>query len=587
MSAVLEAREPSVKYLSALQPPLVRHFELMATGPGGVARLRELILTLAVQGKLVPQDPTEAPATKLLKDIQAEKNRLIAAKALKREKDEPEVTKDALPFALPASWTWAALGAVIDIVRGITFPATHKTKEAAPGRIACLRTSNVQQTIEWDDLLFVERSFMGREDQLIQHHDIVMSMANSRELVGKVALIDHIPHPEATFGGFLGVLRPRMINPRYAMAVLRTPYAREMLIDSSSQTTNIANVSLAKLRPLPFPLPPAAEQSRIVARVEELMRLCDALEAKGQLEAAQHAQLVQTLLDALTASTSPDELADNWQRVATHFDLLLDRPEAIDALEQTILQLAVRGLLVPQDPKDEPASELLKKIRAEKDRLIAESKIKRDNPLAPVDDEEVPFKLPPGWTWARFPELGEFGRGKSKHRPRNDPALFQPPIYPVVQTGEVARAKGVIREFHSKYSEIGLAQSKLWPAGTLCITIAANIADAAVLGFDACFPDSVVGFVPAQSIGLADYFLAFMETAKAHLTEFAPATAQKNINLEILGALLVPVPPLAEMRRIVARVESLRRLCADLRQRLAARQATQAHLAEALIAEVA
>ncbi|MEZ5645599.1 MAG: restriction endonuclease subunit S [Burkholderiaceae bacterium] len=134
---------------------------------------------------------------------------------------------------------------------------------------------------------------------------------------------------------------------------------------------------------------------------------------------------------------------------------------------------------------------------------------------------------------------------------------------------------------------MGLAQSKLWPAGTLCITIAANIADAAVLGFDACFPDSVVGFVPAPSIGRADYFLAFMETAKTHLNEFAPATAQKNINLEILEALLVPVPPLEEMSRVVSRLESLRRLCAELRQCLAARQTTQAHLAEALVDEVA
>jgi hypothetical protein len=177
--------------------------------------------------------------------------------AIKFEADllatEPALTDDALPFDLPATWSWVALGEVIDIVRGITFPATQKTREAAPGRIACLRTSNVQQTIEWDDLLFVDRSFMGREDQIIQHHDIVMSMANSRELVGKVALIDQIPHAEATFGGFLGVLRPRKIDPRYAMAVLRTPYARALLIDSSSQTTNIANVSLAKLRPLPFP----------------------------------------------------------------------------------------------------------------------------------------------------------------------------------------------------------------------------------------------------------------------------------------------------------------------------------------------
>ena len=157
---------------------LLSNLNLLATAPGGVARLRELILTLAVQGKLVAQDPKDEPASELLKKIRAEKNRLIAAKVLKREKDEPALSGDSLPFDLPESWCWAAMGEVIDIVRGITFPATQKTREAAPGRIACLRTTNVQQSIEWDDLLFVDRSFMGREDQLIQHHDIVMSMAN-------------------------------------------------------------------------------------------------------------------------------------------------------------------------------------------------------------------------------------------------------------------------------------------------------------------------------------------------------------------------------------------------------------------------
>jgi type I restriction enzyme S subunit len=566
---------------------LLSNLNLLATAPGGVARLRELILTLAVQGKLVPQDPKDEPASELLKKIRTEKDRLIAAKTLKREKDEPALSDDAPPFDLPASWSWAALGEVIDIVRGITFPATQKTREAAPGRIACLRTSNVQQTIEWEDLLFVDRSFMGREDQLIQHRDIVMSMANSRELVGKVALIDQIPHAEATFGGFLGVLRPRKIDPRYAMAVLRTPYARALLIDSSSQTTNIANVSLAKLRPLPFSLPPEAEQSRIVTRVEELMRLCDALEAKGQLEAMQHTQLVSTLLATLTESETPAQLTDNWHRIATHFDLLLDRPEAVDALEQTILQLAVRGLLVPQDPQDEPASELLKKIRAEKDKLIAEGKLKRDKPLPPIAEEEQPFGLPAGWSWARFPELGEFGRGKSKHRPRNDPALFNPPKYPLIQTGEVSRAKGIVQEVHSYYSDLGLAQSRMWPKGTLCITIAANIAESAVLGFDSCFPDSVVGFVPADAMGNVEYFLLFVETARADLLAFAPATAQKNINLEILNSVLIPLPPLNELTRIVTRVAQLRRLCADLRQRLTASQSTQAHLAEALLEQAA
>jgi type I restriction enzyme S subunit len=154
-----------------------------------------------------------------------------------------------------------------------------------------------------------------------------------------------------------------------------------------------------------IPLPPLAEQSRIVTRVEALMRLCDALEAKGQLEAAQHAQLVSTLLGTLTASTTPEELADAWQRVAQHFDLLLDRPQAIDALEQALLQLAVRGLLVPQDPTDEPASVLLQKIRTEKDRLIAAGQIKRDKPLPPITDEEKPFELPVGWEWVRLNDL--------------------------------------------------------------------------------------------------------------------------------------------------------------------------------------
>ena len=272
------------------------HFDLLLDRPVAVDALEQTILQLAVRGLLVPQDPKDEPASELLKKIRTEKDRLIAAKELKREKDEPALSGDSLPFDLPESWCWAAMGEVIDIVRGITFPATHKTREAAPGRIACLRTTNVQQSIEWDDLLFVDRSFMGREDQLIQHHDIVMSMANSRELVGKVALIDQIPHVEATFGGFLGVLRPRKIDPRYAMAVLRTPYARALLIDSSSQTTNIANVSLAKMRPLPFPLPPAAEQSRIVTRVEELMRLCADLQQRLTIGHAQQALLAEALV---------------------------------------------------------------------------------------------------------------------------------------------------------------------------------------------------------------------------------------------------------------------------------------------------
>ena len=563
---------------------LLSNLELLAAAPGGVARLRELILTLAVQGKLVPQDPADEPASVLLQKIRAEKDRLIAAKALKREKNEPALTDDELPFELPDSWSWVALGEVIDIVRGITFPADQKTREAAPGRIACLRTSNVQLAIEWDDLLFVDRSFMGREDQLIQHHDIVMSMANSRELVGKVALIEHVPHAEATFGGFLGVLRPRKIEPRYAMAVLRTPYARSLLIDSSSQTTNIANVSLAKLRPLPFPLPPEAEQSRIVTRVEELMRLCDALEAKGQLGAAQHTQLVSTLLGTLTASATPDELADHWQRVAQHFDLLAGRPEAIDALEQTLLQLAVRGLLVPQDPQDEPASALLQKIRTEKDRLIATGQIKQGKPLPPITDEEKPFELPVGWEWGRLEQLSI----AIVDCPHSTPKF--------VESGRLCLdtnsfKQGVLLPHKLRFvdeSTFVERNARLAPQpGDLVFAREGSVGESILIpdGVDACLGQRVMLFrfstqVSKEFVRLAISSTSFLDA----LLAMHKGIGAKHVNVGDMRNAVIPLPPLPEQSRIVTRITALRRLCADLCQRLAERQSVQARLAEALVA---
>ena len=153
----------------------------------------------------------------------------------------------------------------------------------------------------------------------------------------------------------------------------------------------------------------------------------------------------------------------------------------------------------------------------------------------------------------------------------------------MVQTGDVARSSGEILTFTAKYNDIGLSQSRLWPKGTLCITIAANIADTGILGFPACFPDSVVGFVPVQDFENARYFDYFMKTAKADLLEFAPATAQKNINLDILTQVLIPLPPLAEQRRIVAKVDELMALCDQLGSSLTDNEQTRSRLLESVL----
>jgi type I restriction enzyme S subunit len=276
----------------------------------------------------------------------------------------------------------------------------------------------------------------------------------------------------------------------------------------------------------------------------------------------------------------------NAERLLAHYDRIADAPDALPRLRRFVLDLAVRGKLVPQDPTDEPASVLLKRIALEKAQLTKGGKARRREPLEGPDSSQAPFDLPSGWSWARFPDLGTFGRGKSKHRPRNDPSLFDGGMHLMIQTGDVARSKGVIDTHTNKYNDFGLSQSFKWPKGTLCITIAANIADSGILNFDACFPDSVVGFIPASMFDNAKYFEYFVRTAKANLLEFAPATAQKNINLEILTQVLIPLPPLAEQHRIVAKVDELMVLCDGLEAARAEREATRDRFTVATLARL-
>lgn len=157
----------------------------------------------------------------------------------------------------------------------------------------------------------------------------------------------------------------------------------------------------------------------------------------------------------------------------------------------------------------------------------------------------------------------------------------------MVQTGDVARANGVVETYTALYNDKGLSQSRLWPKDTMCITIAANIADSSILGFDACFPDSVVGLIPSAEIGDARYFEYFMRTAKEHLMDFAPSTAQKNINLGILETVLIPLPPAEEIKRIVFKIDELIALCDTLKARLNDAQTTQVQLADVIVEQAA
>lgn len=182
------------------------------------------------------------------------------------------------------------------------------------------------------------------------------------------------------------------------------------------------------------------------------------------------------------------------------------------------------------------------------------------------DENSKLSPLPPEWKYVHLSELGDLSRGKSKHRPRNDEKLFENGKYPFFQTGDVKYANKILIDCKKKYGEFGLAQSKLWPAGTLCITIAANIAETCFLGVDGCFPDSIVGFTPFDNIVDKEYIRYFIESSKKRLWAFAPATAQKNINLTTLENLIIPYCNIDEQKYIVQEIESRLSVCDSIEQ---------------------
>ncbi|EKR5452657.1 restriction endonuclease subunit S, partial [Escherichia coli] len=511
----------------------------------GIKKLRELILELAVRGKLVPQDPNDEPASELLKRIAAEKAELVKQGKIKKQKPLPEISEEEKPFELPEGWEWVTLATVGEIVGGGTpksdnpqFWAKNGIKWITPADLYGLKGKYITSGAR--DIS--PAGLSNSSARLMPKGSVLFS---SRAPIGYVAIADA---ELSTNQGFKSCVPYIKESAEYIYYFL---LASAKKIDAEASGTTFKEVSGAIVSKILLPLPPLSEQLKIVSRANELMSLCDQLEQQSLTSLDAHQQLVETLLGTLTDSQNAEELAENWTRISEHFDTLFTTEASVDALKQTILQLAVMGKLVPQDPNDEPASELLKRIAQEKAQLVKEGKIKKQKSLPPISDEEKPFELPEGWEWSYLSDIGILARGRSKHRPRNDPTLYADGTIPLVQTGDVARSNGCINTYSALYNQLGLSQSKLWNKGTLCITIAANIADSGILNFDACFPDSVVGFTPYENEIPVLYFHYFMMTIKSTLEKFAPSTAQKNINIDILSQLFFPCPPLEEFHRIV------------------------------------
>ena len=464
--------------------------------------LKNSILQLAVQGKLVPQNADDEPATELLKRIQTEKTIAVNAGIIKKDKKLSEITEAEIPYDIPDTWEWLRLGQLCQLLDG---------EKKSGVKYPYLEAKYLRGKIEGS--ILESGKFVKKGTRLI-----LVDGENSGEVFF------------ATEDGYMGSTFKVLYIPDaiYAPYVLNFLLLKKQLFRNRKTGAAIPHLNKELFFNLLIPIPPLAEQERIVAKVEELLPL---IEEYGEAE----------------------------QKLST---LNVNFPEM---LRKSILQQAVQGKLTARDPSDEPASELLKRIQAEKAKLIAEGKIKKEKPLPPITEDDCPFEIPDEWEWVRLTDVGEVSRGRSKHRPRNDAILYRNGKYPLVQTGDVARSGGLITLCSSFYNDVGLAQSRMWPEGTLCLTIAANIADVGILNFDACFPDSVVGFNAFSPITSNKYFLYMLMAYKAILDSLATRSAQKNINLDTIASLAYPLPPLAEQQRIVERIEELLAMCDALK----------------------
>lgn len=575
-----QAREPSARYVDALQPPLVRQFGLLATAPGGVARLRELILTLAVQGKLVPQEPSDEPAVELLRKIEAEKSRLASSGQLQRQKLSPEVQEEDEPFELPIGWAWVRLPQ-ISYGHGQGAPAEAFTyiDVAAIDNMRAVITEAVQVVQPADA--------PSRARKRVSVGTVIYSTV--RPYLKNIAIVEKAYVPGPIVSTAFAVMHPHTgVNAKYLLHYLRSAVFTEFV------ASKMAGIAYPAINDSSFfkgivALPPTAEQARIVARVDELMRLCDALEAQGRLEAEQHSRLLGTLLGTLTDSSTPEELAANWQRVAAHFDLLLDRPEAVDALEQTILQLAVRGLLVPQDPSEKPASALLDAIHEEKSKWITDRKGKRDTSKSRVDRLPVPFQAPPGWSWVGLDQIALQITDGTHHTPKyqSSGTAFISVKDVDGSTVSFADCKFISEEEHQKIN------ARCNPErGDMLLCRIGTLGRPTLVDTDRPFSLFVsVGLLKlpkSQDIGSHLHLvLSSPLLADQYQAIKAGGSHTRKLNLGDIPRLQIPLPPLAEQARILDRVTELRRLCAALRQRLAASQSTQSHLAEALVEQAA
>ncbi|RTR38434.1 restriction endonuclease subunit S [Shewanella canadensis] len=594
----------------------------------GIKKLRELILELAVRGKLVPQDEKDEPASVLLERIAAEKAQLVKDKKIKKPKALPEISDDEKPFDLPKGWEWIRLGDYAQIFSGNAFKSGDFSSEVGVKSIK-ITNAGVGNLIETDEYLPKEfldlySSFSVKKDDLI--------LALTRPYISdglKVSMCPQSYH-NSLLNQRVAAIRA-YVNPEFAFFMLRSPYVLNTYKNRFSGSGLQPNLKMSDVTDLLIPICSEQEQHRIVAKVDELMSLCDALEAQTEASLVAHQTLVETLLgalllpsahkentnsenkasdaiiDATSSANSPAQVsslehavenspertvansfeqslthsfAKDWQRVAEHFDTLFTTSASIDTLKQTILQLAVMGKLVEQDDNDEPADKLLERIKADKTQLIADKKIKKQSAVEAIGEIAA---LPNSWLQIVVQDFADIRLGSTPSRAESS---FWRGDIAWVSSGEVAG--NIIKDTSEKITQRGFNNSStsMIPKRSLLMAIIGQgktRGQTALLGIDACTNQNVAAFVFNEKQVVPEFVWMWAQSKyEAHRGD-GRGGAQPALNGKIVRSFRFPLPPYDEQKRIVAKVDELMVLCDQLKARLTDAQTTQLNLTDAIV----
>ncbi|MHC2480962.1 restriction endonuclease subunit S [Rhizobium leguminosarum] len=549
---------------------LLQYYETIAEVPDAMTQLRRFVLDLAVRGKLVPQDREDEPAAELLVRIAEEKARLVQAGEIRKPKALPAV--DRAPFDLPPCWCWTR-------VREITSDRGQEIPESAFTYID-VTAINKEVGVVAEPKVLEAIDAPSRARKLAMKGDVIYSCV--RPYLLNVAVIETDFEPKPIASTAFAILNGHgLVMPRYIWIVLRSPFMVKC-VEETQRGLAYPAINDGDFALLPFPLPPLAEQHRIVAKVDELMALCDQLEAARTAREATRDRLAAASLARLN-TPDPETFTDDAHFALDTLPALTARPDQIKQLRQTVLNLAVRGKLVPQDPKDEPAEELLKRI----DEELPAEKSNRTTHVFPSLD------IPASWRWIRLGKLVSFSDAgwspKTEDFPRQADEwgvlkvsavswdTFRPWENKQVLPGTKPRQQAVVKRGDFLISRANTAQLI---ARAVIVTeepIKLMMSDKIVrllLSEHCC--DRYVWIVNNYADFAREYYII-------HASGVSPS--MKNVSRDVILGLPLPLPPLAEQHRIVARVDELMAVCDQLEASLTAADDTRRKLLDALLAD--